>query len=163
MEQARERSERARRPFPLVQLRAEQLPFRAGTFDLVFTKSTFIYFDRPRALREMLRVLKPGGRVWFVENMRYNPLGILLRLSRLARGFSYAEWRQYLPLTEIRSFAASFGDYEHAEFHLFSPLFRAIRIPERPLRAIIARERRLLLRFPFLARFAWLTCIVGRK
>lgn len=163
MAQAREESARAVRPFYLAQLRAEQLPFKDETFDLIYTKSTFIYFDRPVALPEMLRVLKPGGRVWLVENMRYNPLGLLLRLSRLARGFSYAEWRQYLRLKEIRSFAKAFSSYGHAEFHLISPIFRAFPIPRDRLRAFFARESRLLHRLPFLARFAWLTCIVGRK
>jgi len=163
MAQAREETARAVRPFYLAQLRAEQLPFKDETFDLIFTKSTFIYFDRPVALREMLRVLKPGGRVWLVENMRYNPLALLLRLSRLARGFHYAEWRQYLRYGEIRNFAEEFSNYDHAEFHLISPIFRAFPIPRDRLRAFFARESRLLHRLPFLARFAWLTCIVGRK
>lgn len=163
MAQAREESARAVRPFYLARLRAEQLPFKDETFDLVFTKSTFIYFDRPVALPEMLRVLKPGGRVWLVENMRYNPLGLLLRLSRLARGFSYAEWRQYLRYEEIRNFAEEFSSYTHAEYHLVTPVFRVVPLPRAWLRRLIDLERSALRRLPFLARFAWLTCIVGRK
>jgi SAM-dependent methyltransferase len=163
MAEAREESARSPRPFRLAQLRAERLPFRDETFDLIFTKSTFIYFDRAAALREMLRVLKPGGRVWMVENMRYNPLGLVLRLSRLARGFRYAEWRQYLRPKEIPSYAKEFTSYEHAEFHLISPIFRPLRLRGDRLRKFFAWESRLLRRFPFLARFAWLTCLVGRK
>jgi SAM-dependent methyltransferase len=163
MAEAREESARAARPFYLAQLRAEELPFKDETFDLIFTKSTFIYFDRPAALREMLRVLKRGGRVWLVENMRYNPLALLLRLSRLARGFRYAEWRQYLRPEEIRSYADEFSNYDHAEFHLASPIFRPFRVSRQRLRRFFECESRLLRRFPFLARFAWLTCIVGRK
>ena len=163
MAEAREESARAVRPFYLAQLRAEQLPFRDETFDLVFTKSTFIYFDRPGALREMLRVLKPGSRVWLVENMRYNPLALFLRLSRLARGFHYAEWRQYLRYEEIRNFAEEFSSYTHAEYHLVAPVFRVVPLPRAWLRRLIDLERSALRRFPFLARFAWLTCIVVRK
>jgi SAM-dependent methyltransferase len=163
MAEARDESARAVRPFYLAQLRAEELPFKDETFDLIFTKSTFIYFDRPAALREMLRVLQPGGRVWLVENMRYNPLALLLRLSRLVRGFRYAEWRQYLRPREIRSYAAEFSSYDHAEFHLISPTLRPFRVPRKRLRKFFEFESRLLRRFPFLARFAWLTCIVGRK
>jgi SAM-dependent methyltransferase len=163
MAEAREESKRAAHPFSLAQLRGERLPFKDETLDLIFTKSTFIYFDRPAALREMLRVLKPGGRVWLVENMRYNPLALLLRLSRLVCGFHYAEWRQYLRPQEIRSYGKEFSRYEHAEFHLISPILRPFRVPRERLRKFFEFESRLLRRSPFLARFAWLTCIVGRK
>jgi SAM-dependent methyltransferase len=163
MAEAREESTRAARPFFLAQLRAEKLPFKDGAFDLIFTKSTFIYFDRPAALGEMLRVLKRGGRVWLVENMRYNPLALMLRLSRLVRGFRYAEWRQYLRPEEIRSYAEEFSAYEHAEYHLISPILRPFRVSRERLQRFFECERRLLRRFPFLARFAWLTCIVGEK
>nr|WP_245302557.1 class I SAM-dependent methyltransferase [Symbiobacterium terraclitae] len=41
---------------------AERLPFPDDTFDLVICNSVFHWFqDRPGAMREMARVLKPGG------------------------------------------------------------------------------------------------------
>jgi ubiquinone/menaquinone biosynthesis C-methylase UbiE len=56
---------------------AESLPFEAGSFDAVVSQFGLMFFtDPPRAVGEMLRVLKPGGRlavaVWgAIEN---NPL-----------------------------------------------------------------------------------------
>jgi SAM-dependent methyltransferase len=43
---------------------AHHLPFRDGCFDAVVTFNTFEHLaDPPRAAREILRVLKPGGRL----------------------------------------------------------------------------------------------------
>ena len=43
---------------------AESLPFDDGTFDVVASQFGLMFFeDRSRALREMMRVLRPGGRV----------------------------------------------------------------------------------------------------
>jgi len=41
---------------------AEKLPFRDGWFERVVCRLVVHLVDRPRALREMLRVLAPGGR-----------------------------------------------------------------------------------------------------
>ncbi len=43
---------------------AEALPYDAGRFDAVVSQFGLMFFeDRQRALREMLRVLRPGGRL----------------------------------------------------------------------------------------------------
>ena len=44
--------------------RAEQLPFRNEKFDLVVARVSLAYTDIPRSLREIRRVLKPGGKLW---------------------------------------------------------------------------------------------------
>jgi ubiquinone/menaquinone biosynthesis C-methylase UbiE len=43
---------------------AHVLPFRSGYFDLVISKVTFPLLDIPVALREVHRILRPGGQVW---------------------------------------------------------------------------------------------------
>jgi len=43
---------------------AEALPFRAGAFDLVLARVTLPYTEIGPSLREMRRVLKPGGGLW---------------------------------------------------------------------------------------------------
>ena len=55
---------------------ADALPFPDGAFDLVLCQQGLQFFpDRPAALREMRRVLAPGGRavlsVW--RSLRHNP------------------------------------------------------------------------------------------
>jgi ubiquinone/menaquinone biosynthesis C-methylase UbiE len=61
----------------LAQVSAEELPFPDATFDAVVGTLVFCTIpDAPRALREVKRVLKPGGSLRLVEHVRAkNPIG----------------------------------------------------------------------------------------
>jgi ubiquinone/menaquinone biosynthesis C-methylase UbiE len=51
-------------PVGFVQGRAEALPFPAGTFDVALCNfGPHLFADPPQGLREMARVLRPGGRL----------------------------------------------------------------------------------------------------
>ena len=55
----------------LLRAPAEDLPFESATFDVAV--STLVLCgvdDQPRALRELRRVLRPGGRLLFLEHVR---------------------------------------------------------------------------------------------
>jgi ubiquinone/menaquinone biosynthesis C-methylase UbiE len=63
----RERSSQAL----VVRAPAEDLPFEDDSFDVaVSTLVLCTVDDQPRALRELRRVLKPGGRLLFIEHVR---------------------------------------------------------------------------------------------
>lgn len=71
----------AREKFPSgVQLDAfdgERLPFESDTFDIVFTSCVFHHIppeERLACMREIQRVLKPGGEFFFFEHNPWNPL-----------------------------------------------------------------------------------------
>jgi ubiquinone/menaquinone biosynthesis C-methylase UbiE len=50
---------------------AEDLPFNDDSFDTVISTLVLCTVeDQPRALREMRRVLRPGGRLLFIEHVR---------------------------------------------------------------------------------------------
>src|SRR4029077_2402422 len=58
-----------------------ELPLRDGSFDTVVTVCTFCSVPRPVVgLRELRRVLKPGGQILMFEHVRskIGPLGIFL-------------------------------------------------------------------------------------
>lgn len=57
----------------------ERLPFADATFDAAVGSSILHHVDVEDALREVKRVLKPGGRAVFIENQVTNPV---LRLAR---------------------------------------------------------------------------------
>ena len=52
----------------LVQGNAEALPFAGGIFDVVFHVGGFNFFnDKEKAIREMIRVGKPGSKIYLVD------------------------------------------------------------------------------------------------
>ena len=63
---------------------AEDLPFEDDTFDVVV--STLVLCgvdDQPRAVREILRVLRPGGRLLFLEHVRSTDPAVARRQDRM--------------------------------------------------------------------------------
>jgi SAM-dependent methyltransferase len=55
----------------LLRAPAEDLPFNDDSFDtVVATLVLCTVDDQPRALRELCRVLRPGGRLLFIEHVR---------------------------------------------------------------------------------------------
>jgi ubiquinone/menaquinone biosynthesis C-methylase UbiE len=65
---------RARQQAPLAKILrapAEDLPFEDGTFDVVVSTMVLCSVsDQPRALRQLRRVLRPGGQLLFIEHVR---------------------------------------------------------------------------------------------
>jgi SAM-dependent methyltransferase len=71
---------RARRRVPAAPFclaKAEELPFADGTFDAATSAQAFHWVDQCRALREMVRVVRPGGTIaiWWKGLMRGDATG----------------------------------------------------------------------------------------
>ena len=80
------RSRAARAPFPVEFIRssAERIPAGDETFDTVVTTWTLCSIPDPaQALREMKRVLRPGGRFLFIEHGRSPDPGVFAWQNRL--------------------------------------------------------------------------------
>ena len=80
----RRKAEGSSRPVEVVEAPAERLPFEDASFDTV----TLVYVlctvpDPGAALREIARVLKPGGRLLFVEHVRAPDPGLARWQDRL--------------------------------------------------------------------------------
>jgi ubiquinone/menaquinone biosynthesis C-methylase UbiE len=84
LEVARERNDRLQLPIRFLLANAETLPFADHTFDAVYSFGVLHHTpDMPTAVREVHRVLRPGGRAWIMLYARYslvNAIHVLFNL-----------------------------------------------------------------------------------
>jgi ubiquinone/menaquinone biosynthesis C-methylase UbiE len=75
---------RAAKQVSVLRAAAEDLPFEDATFDTVVATLVLCGVDdQPRAVREIRRVLKPGGRLLFVEHVRSDDAALARRQDRM--------------------------------------------------------------------------------
>jgi SAM-dependent methyltransferase len=102
---------------PLVAATAERIPFADGSFDAVLAAQAFHWFDGPAALGEIHRVLRPGGGLGLVWNVRDHATPWVAEMSAIVDSYGDAirrhesgEWRSAFD-GDTR-----FGPLEMAEF-----------------------------------------------
>ncbi|GAA2145426.1 class I SAM-dependent methyltransferase [Glycomyces algeriensis] len=102
---------------------AEALPLPDASADIVTAGQAFHWFDRERALPEIRRVLRPGGLLAPIWNVRDDRTGWVGALT-VAIGSSQGE-RDALAATEPGYFGHGFGEPEYRVFRHDMPLDRA--------------------------------------
>ena len=145
---------------------AMHLAFPDNTFDFIISKSVLVFTDHKQIAKECYRVLKPGGKAIFMENMRHHPMVWLYRKMFLR----YSGELRYFSVRDIKTVGAEFEKLEHREFHLsaVSALFwqKCISVPlfyRWSLRLLKAMDTSLLKCLPFLNRFCWITAMICHK
>ena len=103
---------------------AERLPFRDGAFDALCSMSVLQYLNWKVAIQECARVLRPGGRGFFFENLRGNPFARLYRIIRsLAMPYPrYTTPIHHIDWQERSEFERIFDQVEFSTFHILTPL-----------------------------------------
>ena len=80
----RRKAETSGLPVQVVETGAEHLPFEDDSFDTAVTTLVLCTVDDPeRAVSELARVLKPGGRLIFLEHVRSPDPGLAKWQDRL--------------------------------------------------------------------------------
>ena len=90
LRRARRRAAELGRDVTLIEAPAEQLPFDDDTFDTAVSLAVLCSVDEPaRALAEVRRVLRPGGRFVFLEHVRAEDSGLAAWQDRLERPWGW--------------------------------------------------------------------------
>ncbi|MQM28766.1 class I SAM-dependent methyltransferase [Glycomyces albidus] len=89
---------------------AEAVPLPDGSADVITAGQAFHWFDRPKALPELRRVLRPGGVLAPIWNLRDESVDWVARLSEVI-GSSKGELTA-MGATEPGYFAPGFGEPE---------------------------------------------------
>lgn len=89
---------------------AEHLPFGTNQFDLVTCCNSFHHYPHPRqALKEMVRVLRPGGRVILIDGCRDEPFGYFIFevcVARAEKGVHHCTAGEFRELMQVAGFRA---------------------------------------------------------
>lgn len=151
----RRRLENAR----FVEMDAEEMTFPDDSFDLVVGTAILHHLDLPRALSELARVLRPGGRALFLEPLGHNPaLNLFRKLTPQWR----TEDEHPLKRSELALLKNHFGRVELTHFHLssfLSLLLLKTRFFFPVYRALERLDRWIFKAFPPLASWAWYVSI----
>jgi ubiquinone/menaquinone biosynthesis C-methylase UbiE len=83
LRRAEKRAQRTRRAVTTARASVDELPFEDGSFDTVVGSLLLCSVDdQDRALAEIRRVLRPGGRYLFLEHVRSSDPGLARRQDR---------------------------------------------------------------------------------
>ena len=104
---------------PAVVAAAENIPMRARSVDVVVGAQAFHWFDLPRALPEIARVLRPGGHLSLAWNLRDERIPWVRRLGAL---IGTAE-QEHDPTHALQA-SHLFGFVETSTYRFWHPLDR---------------------------------------
>lgn len=145
----------------------EQLPFKSKSFDVVFDGGTFSSLALDKALKEIHRVLRPGGILIGIETLGHNPLTNLKReinkilgkrtawaASHIFKMRDLVKVKKYFEITELRF------------FHIISWIvFPFLNLPGGKLflRILEKLDHILLVIFPFFKKYYFKIVFVFKK
>lgn len=161
---------------------AMELEFPDNTFDIVYASNLLHHLPEPKiAIREMHRVLKPGGKACFWEPLKHNPvINVYRRMATKVR----TEDETPLDINIVKFVNSLYSEVAYDTFWLatlwiflrFYLIERVHPNKERYWKKIIIEQARLepeyrrlenldniLKKLPGMKRFAWNLAVVARK
>ncbi|WP_052309935.1 class I SAM-dependent methyltransferase [Methanocella arvoryzae] len=107
---------------------ARRLPFKDNTFDAVIVESVLVFCDVPRAVSELYRVLKPGGRLGCNEVTALRPIPPDKK-EKLAEYFGFrpvvateAEWTDAFKAAGFAGISSEARPLDWLDIAVFAPI-----------------------------------------
>ena len=134
---------------------AESLPLRDASVDCVTAAQSFHWFDYERALPELARVIRPGGLLAVIRNVRDKQNPLVAAVNEVIAPFIPAEQAGEQPWREAIDSSPAFGPSEQRAFCFEQPLdvddlvgrFASIswiaRLDDEPRQGVLERIRAL--------------------
>lgn len=142
---------------------AHAMPFEDDAFDLIVGDSILHHLELEQALREIRRVLRPGGRAVFMEPLWHSPI---LRLGRALTPAARTPDEHPLTVADWELCERIFPDFEHHEREFLTiPLMPLnLVLPQQAQKRLARRvhriDDRVLARYPRTRKYARITFLV---
>ncbi len=141
-----------------IQMDVHHLAFKSRTFDAVFSRTTMLHCRHIRMIREIRRVLRNGGRFFWIEPLKHNPF---LWVYRCAISPGRLTTMHYMTVHDFESLRNEFATVWHRECYLFTvlllPLFIVVPCLRRTILFLQRWEMRLVDAIPWLRRWCWIS------
>jgi SAM-dependent methyltransferase len=149
------------------QMPAEKLNYEDNRFDIVLGVAILHHLDLDVATKEIKRVLKKGGKAYFLEPLRHNPL---INMFRKLTPNMRSEDELPLHFRDFEIFKREFSKFEHQEYYLFSIfsfvwhfLIRSEKLFKISQNIFMRVDKVVLRIFPFLKRYCWYSILIMEK
>lgn len=146
---------------------AEATDYEDNAFDIVVGGGILHHLDLEAAFRELHRVLRPGGKAYFLEPLGHNPIINLYR--RLTPNMRTPD-EHPLSIPQIRASTRRFRHLRCEYFYFLAllafPFMIMLKRPllfQKSLDVLCRADDYLLPRFPCVRRFCWSTIIILEK
>lgn len=134
-------------------------------FDLVFGNGILHHLELEKAYSEIARILRLGGRAFFMEPLDKHPL---LRLVRKATPSARSVDEKPLSIEQIARAERFFSSAKHTEHFIFAVAAAPIHLASDKTAFWLSRQidrldQGMIRLFPDLGRYAWLTMLEFEK
>jgi ubiquinone/menaquinone biosynthesis C-methylase UbiE len=150
----------------LDRMAAEDLSYPSNAFDVVVGNAILHHLDLKTSAKEIWRVLKPGGRGYFMEPLGHNPaLNLYRKLTPHLRSFD----EQPLLWHHMDIYQNQFSKFVHEEFYLVSifSLFwyfaRCDKFVRRTRDLLLPIDRMVLSLIPGMRKYCWYSLMIFQK